>query len=89
MHSDILDQVSNEKILKIFVANKPRVSEFGGRIIKAFHYFFANSKAISFEWNAIFNPFLMAQNSRMFPELFDQNFYYFYHFNDMLFLTRF
>ena len=40
MHSDIFDQVSNEEILKIFVANKPRVLEFGGSIIKALNYFF-------------------------------------------------
>ena len=39
MHSDILDQVWNEEILKIFVANKPKVLDFGGSIIKAFNYF--------------------------------------------------
>ena len=56
MHSDILDQFSNEEILKIFVANKPTVLEFGVNVsIKLF--IFVNSKAISFEWHAIFNPF--------------------------------
>ena len=39
MHSDILDQVSNEEILKQFVQQKPRILEFGGSIIKAFNYF--------------------------------------------------
>ena len=45
---DILDQVSNKEILKIFVANKPRVLELRGSIIKALNIF-VNSKAISFE----------------------------------------
>ena len=39
MHSDILDQASDEEILKQLVQNKPRVIEFGGSIIKAFKYF--------------------------------------------------
>ena len=38
MHTEILDQVLNEEILKIFVQNKPGILEFVG-IIKAFNYF--------------------------------------------------
>ena len=38
MHSDILDQASDEEILKQLVQNKPRVIEFGGSIIKALNY---------------------------------------------------
>ena len=39
MHTEILDQVLNEEILKIFVQNKPRILEFGGSFIKAFIFF--------------------------------------------------
>jgi hypothetical protein len=43
IHSDILDSISNEKLLKRFVEKSPRILDFGGSIFKAFHYLFLKS----------------------------------------------
>ena len=59
MHSDILDEVSNEDILKAFVKKKPRILEFGGSIIKAFNYFLL----INLNGMLFLIRFLMLQNS--------------------------
>ena len=38
IHSDILDSISKEKILKDLLKIKPMILDFGGSILKAFHY---------------------------------------------------
>ena len=67
MHSDILDQVSNEEILKIFAANKPRVLDFGGSIIKAFNHFLLILRPYHLNVMPFLIRFLMVQYSCMFP----------------------
>ena len=42
MHPGVLDNITNNQILKLFVEKNPRVLDFGGKFIKAFHYFFIN-----------------------------------------------
>ena len=58
MHTEILDQVLNEEILRIFVQNKPIILEFGGSIIKAFNFFLLILRPYHLNGNAILTRFL-------------------------------